>query len=430
LAFVCNLRERMMNLLAAFLLGVAITAFICLGYAVWQRIENEQMMRSIIQGSPIPTFVIRKDHKVLYWNKSLEALSGMKVKDILGTNKHWKAFYRTERPCMADLIVDETLEAGPNWYSGKFSKSPLLKEAYEATEFFPQLKVGTNGRWVRITAAAMRDSRGRISGAIETLEDITDRQLAEEELIKMKKLESLGIFASGIAQDFDGLLSAILRNIFLAKISVDEEDKILEEGLAIAEKAGLQAKELAHKLITFAKGGYPSRKPEAIDGLLLDAVEASRKQTNIEYCVSVPPDLWTVTVDVKQIRQVFENIIQNSIDAMPEGGCFELVAENIDIGDELPPLTRGKYVSVSIKDSGAGISEEDLSRIFDPYFTTKRSGGRRGTGLGLAVSHSILKNHHGLIRVASEEGAGATFHIYLPVDPFDMPVEKTSVASV
>jgi PAS domain S-box-containing protein len=406
-----------MNMLLAFLLGVAVTASICLGYAVWQRIETEQMMRSIIQGSPIPTFVIRKDHKVLYWNKSLEALSGTKVKEVVGTNNHWKAFYTAERPCMADLIVDETLENATNWYSGKFSKSPLLKEAYEATEFFPQL-TKNGGRWVRITAAAMRDSRGRISGAIETLEDITDRRLAEEELIKMKKLESLGIFASGVAQDFDSLLSAILRNIFLAKISVDEEDKILEEGLAIAEKAGLQAKELAHKLITFAKGGYPSRKPEAIGRLLMEVVESTRTRTeaNIEYKMSLPADLWPVTVDIKQIRQVFENIIQNSIEAMPEGGTFELAAENVTIIENKSSLNPGDYVKLSVKDCGAGISEEDLSRIFDPYFTTKRSGSRKGTGLGLAVSHSILKNHHGLITVESEEGVGTTFHICLPVN--------------
>jgi PAS domain-containing protein len=91
-----------MYLLLAFLLGVAITAFISLGYAVWQRIENEQMMRSIIQGSPIPAFVIRKDHRVLYWNKSLEALSGLKPRNIIGTKEHWRAFYQSERPCLAD----------------------------------------------------------------------------------------------------------------------------------------------------------------------------------------------------------------------------------------------------------------------------------------------------------------------------------------
>jgi signal transduction histidine kinase len=416
-----------MNLLLAFLLVVSITAVLCLGYAVRQWMEKEQMMRSVIQGSPIPAFVIRRDHRVLYWNKSLEVLSGMKARDIIGTNHHWKAFYKMERPCMADLIVDETLESGPNWYSGKFSSSRLLKGAYETTEFFPQLKPG--GGWVHITAAAMRDSRGRISGAIETLEDITDRLHAEEELIKMKKLESLGIFASGVGRDFDSLLSAILRNIFLAKISVDEEDKILEEGLIIAEKAGLKAKELAHKLITFAKGGYPVRKPEAIDQLLIEVAEATQKEPAIRCHRVSPPDLWPVTVDIKQIRQVLENIILTSVEAMPEGGILALTAENVNIGNDLPPLRAGDYVKVSLKDNGPGIREEDLPQIFDPYFTTGRNGGQKGTGLELAVSHSIMKNHNGLITVESKEGVGTTFHVYLPVHADDLPEEGRRLAS-
>ncbi|MDD5167552.1 MAG: ATP-binding protein [Syntrophales bacterium] len=409
----------MMNLLA-FLLGVAVTAFICLSYAIWQRIENEQIMRSIIQGSPIPTFVIRMDHRILYWNKALEALSGISAKQILGTKEHWRAFYSAERPCIADLIVDQTLEAGPNWYSGKLSKSPLLKEAYEATEFFPELNIG--GRWVRITAAAIRDSRGKLSGAIETLEDITERRHAQEELIKIKKLESLGTFASGVAQDFDSLLSSILRNIFLAKISVEDEDQILEEGLAIAEKAGLQAKELAHKLITFAKGGYPSRKLEAIDQLLIEKLNTTKTSTEIQYHVTISPDLWPVTIDKKQIGQVFENIIQNSLEAMHESGVFELTAANVTISDNMRPLKAGDYVKVSIRDNGSGIRKEDLPRIFDPYFTTKLKDGRRGTGLGLAVSRSILQNHSGFINVESQEGSGTTVHVYLPVKQKEMEV--------
>ncbi|MDD5475407.1 MAG: ATP-binding protein [Syntrophales bacterium] len=411
-----------MNLLLAFLLGVFLTAFASLGYSLWQRIENERTYHSIIQGSPIPTFVIRKNHTVLYWNKALEVLSGIKLKEIAGTNKHWMAFYRQERPCLADLIVDEALDTGYQWYPDNFIKSGLIKDAYEATGFFPDL--GKNGKWIRITAAAIRDSRGRISGAIETLEDITDRKHAEDELLRMKKLESLGTFASGVAEDFDSLLSAILRNIFLAKISMDDEDKILEEGLAIAEKAGLQAKELAHKLITFSRGGFPLRKTEPIDGLLTDVVESIKESKDLKVCVSMPPDLWPVHGDIKQLRQVFQNIIQNSVDSMPNGGIFKLVAENVNIGKEMPPLRPGDYVKVTIKDSGYGIGEDDLTRIFDPYFTTKRDAGR-GIGLGLAVSYSIVKNHNGIITVESSgrrktdnhEEAGTTFKIYLPVNP-------------
>ncbi len=140
--------------------------------------ESEQKLHDIIQGSPIPTFVIGENHKVIYWNKALEKLSKIKAKAVTGTNQHWRAFYGTERPCMADLLMDEATEKIPQWYAGKYSKSKLVKDAYEAMDFFPEL--GKGGRWLRFTAAAIRDSMGNLVGAVETLEDITESKKMEE----------------------------------------------------------------------------------------------------------------------------------------------------------------------------------------------------------------------------------------------------------
>jgi diguanylate cyclase (GGDEF)-like protein/PAS domain S-box-containing protein len=142
--------------------------------------ESEQRLHSIVDGSPIPAFVIGKDHRVIHWNKALEEMSRIKSEEIIGTREQWKAFYNEERPCMADLLVDEAVELVPQWYSGKYIKSPLIEGAYEATNFFPAL--GEEGKWLRFTAAAIRDSKGMLIGAVETLEDITDRKLAEETL--------------------------------------------------------------------------------------------------------------------------------------------------------------------------------------------------------------------------------------------------------
>jgi len=139
--------------------------------------ESEHLLRSIVQGFSIPAFVIGKDHKVIYWNSALEKLSKIKIQDIVGTKQHWKAFYGKKRPCMADLLLDGLLEQLPKWYEGKYSKSALLEEAYEATDFFPDL--GQNGKWLRFTAAAIRNSSGHLVGALETLEDITEHMLAE-----------------------------------------------------------------------------------------------------------------------------------------------------------------------------------------------------------------------------------------------------------
>lgn len=143
------------------------------------------------------------------------------------------------------------------------------------------------------------------------------------------------------------------------------------------------------------------------------------KGEDIHWRISLPPDLWPVYGDGRQLRQAFKNIIENSIEAMPEGGHIELSAENVVVGPYMPSLSQGDYVKVSIKDRGSEIDAEDMPRIFDPYFTTKRDGGR-GAGLGLAVSHSILKNHDGLITVESSKQSGTTFDIYIPVKPPDV----------
>ncbi len=401
-----------MSLLIAFLFGMGITAFVSFIYSAWQRKEIEQRLYGIIHGSPIPTFVIKKDHRVIYWNDALEKLSSINSREIMGTDQHWRAFYKSRRPCMADLIVDETLESMPNWYSGKYSKSSLLEKTYVATDFFPDL--GEKGKWLRFTASAIKDSMGNLYGAIETLEDITEQKLAEEELTRIKTLESMGRFAGGVAQDFDSLMSAVLRNIFLAKLSAADEDKILEEGLETAERAGLQAKELAHQLITFAKGGYPFLRLETINGLL-DDISRQIDAPGIDCTVSVPDDLWPVEIDSAQIKKVIGNIVQNAVEAMPQGGSIHLSAENRHITEkDRINIKKGSYLKISIRDSGHGIKPENLSRIFDPYFTTKKTSGRKGLGLGLSLCYSIMKNHNGSITVESEPGRGTAFHIFIP----------------
>jgi len=138
--------------------------------------ESEQRLHSILQGSTIPAFVIGNDHRVLFWNKALEELSRIPAREVLGTKQHWRAFYSEERPCMADLLVDGDVKEVPRWYQGKYSKSKLLKDAFEAVDFFPSL---AEGKWVRFTAAVIRDAQGIIVGALETLEDITERKRSE-----------------------------------------------------------------------------------------------------------------------------------------------------------------------------------------------------------------------------------------------------------
>ncbi len=144
--------------------------------------ESEQRLKSVIGGSPIPAFVIGKDHHILYWNKALEMLTQIKAEDVIGTSQQWRAFYSRKRPCMADLLVSREQEKISKWYTGKYTKSKLLDEAYEAIDFFPEL--GHRGKWLRFTAAIIRDTAGDLIGAIETLEDITRRKKAKVALLK------------------------------------------------------------------------------------------------------------------------------------------------------------------------------------------------------------------------------------------------------
>lgn len=151
--------------------------------------NSEQYLHSVIGSSPIPTFTIGRDHRVLYWNRALVELSGIRTEEVIGTRQHWRAFYNAERPCMADLLVDESPEGIHRWYAGKFTKSKLIDEAYEATDFFPDL--GKKGRWLRFTAAVIRNAGGDLVGAVETLEDITEAKQAEADLLKAREnLES------------------------------------------------------------------------------------------------------------------------------------------------------------------------------------------------------------------------------------------------
>jgi PAS domain-containing protein/DNA-binding CsgD family transcriptional regulator len=143
------------------------------------------LTQGLLYGSPIPTFVIDIHHRVIYWNKALEELSGIKAEDVIGTRQQWRAFYAVKRPCMADLLVAEAFEGIERWYAGKYSKSNLVHEAFEAIDFFPAL--GKGGRWLRFTAAAVRDEDKTLVGAIETLEDITERKNAEDALIESER---------------------------------------------------------------------------------------------------------------------------------------------------------------------------------------------------------------------------------------------------
>jgi len=240
--------------------------------------------------------------------------------------------------------------------------------------------------------------------------EITERRKMQEELIKARKLESLGILAGGIAHDFNNLLTAILGNISLSKLYTDQNEE-LHKRLVEAENASIKARELTQQLLTFAKGGSPIKRQTDIKDLIKDSVTLALRGSKVKSEYKFEDDLYGVEVDGGQLAQVINNITINSKQAMPEGGIIKVDVRNIlDGSKKESALSRKSFICISIEDQGIGIPDAYISKIFDPYFTTKQDGH----GLGLATSYSIIKKHDGIVTVESNIGKGTKFNIYLP----------------
>jgi PAS domain S-box-containing protein len=241
--------------------------------------------------------------------------------------------------------------------------------------------------------------------------DITDHEHRRAELIKIQKLESLGVLAGGIAHDFNNILTAILGNISCARLFIGHDHQAAVTALREAERASKRAAELSNQLLTFAKGGQPLAKAVSVRKLIEESVSLMLRGSSARGVLRLADNLPAVTADAGQISQVFNNLIINAVQAMPDGGTITVRADRVTI----PPRSRtglepGEYVKISFTDTGCGIPPEDQKRVFDPYFTTKP----QGSGLGLASAHSVILKHQGRIELYSEVGTGTTFDIFLP----------------
>lgn len=262
------------------------------------------------------------------------------------------------------------------------------------------------------SGAPIRDDRGNILGVVLVFRDETSERRLEAEMVKMQRLESIGILAGGIAHDFNNYLTAIEGNITLARMRLEPSNASVLDRLSDAEKASVMARSLTKQLLVFSKGGEPVKRMADIGRILADSLRITLSGSNVHYRLEVEPDLWSIEVDEGQIGQTFNNIIMNARDAMPNGGIVKVSAMNVDLRlDEARSCNPGEYVSISIKDHGSGIPPDQINRLFDPYYTTKKNG----KGLGLAIVHSVIKQHDGTVLVHSEEGKGTTFTIRLPV---------------
>lgn len=245
--------------------------------------------------------------------------------------------------------------------------------------------------------------------------DITRDKELEHRFQEAQRMESLGTLAGGIAHDFNNLLMGIQGNVSLMYLDVEDEPEFTDM-LKSIEDCVDSGSRLTKHLLGFARGGKYVVKPNDINNILESSADMfGRTRKSVTIHGDYEPGLWTVMVDANQIEQVMVNLFLNAWQAMDEGGDLYLKSKNVVLNENFVrphEVEPGRYVKISVKDTGIGMDESVKRRIFEPFFTTREPG--RGTGLGLASAFGIIKNHHGIITVKSKLGKGCTFLIYLP----------------
>lgn len=345
-------------------------------------------------------------------NRVAEQMTGWSQQEAAGRQLH-EVFNiineKTKKPC--ENPVEKVAASG--LICGLANHTALIRK--DGTEIV-----------IEDSAALIRDRHSKMVGVVLVFRDVTEKRRMEEEMLNVEKLRSVGLLAGGLAHDFNNLLTAIVGNVSLAKKFIQPDHKAharLEE----AEKATRRAASLTQQLLTFSKGGAPVRAARPIADIIREAAALILSGSAVACEFAAKDDIWNVNVDAGQMSQVFNNLIINAVQAMPNGGMITFTIENVVLADkEIAALKAGAYVKIDVRDRGVGIPEEHLARIFEPYFTTKE----QGSGLGLASVFSVIKKHDGHISVESAPALGTTFHVYLPALPGKCAAQDAGVARI
>ncbi len=381
--------------------------------------ESEQKLQGIVQGSPIPQFVLDENQRVISWNRALEEYSGVKAKEVLGTTHAWKAFYDRERPVLSNLLMKDTPEKIQELYAGKFNKSKYVDGAYEATDFFPRM--GGHGIWLHFTAALIRDSKGDIIGAVETLEDITERTRADEEL--RISYEQITASEEELRHQFDELKKS--------------EDALRQSNKKFNLLSGITWHDITNQLtlleayITLINEQQPDlssneyfKRATLSIQRITTMIQFSKEYENI----GVKDPLWQnchtlVDAATKQILfgdpvvkndlpagaevfadplvfEVFYNLIDNAVRHGMEITTIRFSVENRD----------GSQIIVC-EDDGVGIPVNEKEMIFGQGFG-------RNTGMGLFLAREILNITGITIRETGEPDKGARFELTVPKEAY------------
>ena len=399
-------------------------------------LQSDKFFRTVFEAAPLGIAIADPDGYFIEINRAFHRLLGYDPQEVRELT-----FADITHPDDRQETVRLSLQA----------RNGALN-AYEVEKRY--LKKNGDFLWAVVRATAIRDEQGKLQYWIGIIEDVTERKKAKEALEESEKryrdildsikdeekerkrlesqvrhaqkMEAIGTLAGGIAHDFNNLLMGFQGNISLMMMDLEDEHPH-QEFLHNMENYVKRGSDLTRQILGFARGGKYEVKTTDIN-TLIDKSAAMFGRTKKEIIIhkKLQEDLWSVNVDRGQIEQVLLNLFVNAWQAMPAGGNLFLQTDNVllEEQDHDKPYTigPGKYVRISVSDSGVGMDKATRERIFEPFFTTKAVG--RGTGLGLASAYGIIKNHGGIINVYSEKGHGATFKIYLPASGKQLTKEK------
>jgi len=348
--------------------------------------KSEEKLNNILHASPIPTFVIDNNHRVTYWNKALEEYSGIKSEDIVGTDGHWKAFYLEKRPCMADLLVDERIDLLPQWYPGKYRASDLIEGAHEATDYLP--RTGQDARWLYFIAATLKDSAGKLVGAVETLQDITERKRAEEQIkllsgqvieIEEKERESL----SREIHDNIGQL------LFALKMGLSRANKKIPDELSSVKDRLTELSYLLSKVITEIRGLSHALHPPQIEDLGLVAALKGLCQDFKSYSEI------TIKYHFAEIQDTLPSITNITIYRLFQEGLNNILKHSHATEARLELTSSESTIQAVIEDNGIGFRVDE---VLTPSPNTKT--------LGLISMRERLALIGGELQISSKPGKG------------------------
>ncbi len=365
--------------------------------------ESEERYRAVAESSIAGIGIADENENITYANEAFADMLGYTQEELTGMNQ-------------LKLV-------GPKGMKEYEKQTQRRKQGKANSYEMKMYRSDGEEIYTRLYASPLTNDKGEYLASMAIVFDITEQKKMEEELIKMQKLESLGLLAGGIAHDFNNILTSIVSNISLARIYTETESKAYNK-LLEAEKAIGRAKILTGKLLTFSKGGAPVKRVEELAPVIEDNVEFLEQSLRSKCEVTIAEDLHNVEIDKDQISQVLYNLIINADQAMEEKGIITVTAENTELkAHNQYNLSKGEYVSVSVRDRGEGIEEKHASRVFDPYFTTKAEG----IGLGLATVYSIINKHGGSVDLKSTPGEGSVFAFLLPAVDSEATKESKSI---